>query len=139
MSDRQRLVDQLVEHEGLKHVAYKDTADKISIGVGRNLTDVGLSDAEIMTLLEHDIDDVVHDLNTFIWFPALDAVRQRAVSDLRFNVGPGGFRMFRKLIAAMARRDYVAASYELVASRWARQVAPDRVKRLRDMIETGED
>lgn len=120
-------------------MAYTDTADKVTIGVGRNLSDVGISDAEIMVLLEHDIDAVIADLTSFAWFPTLDAVRQRAVSDLRFNVGAGGFRMFRKFIAALARKDYVAASYELVASRWARQVSPDRVRALRAMIETGTD
>lgn len=139
MTDRQRLMEQLVEHEGLEHKPYLDTVGKTTIGVGRNLTDVGLSDAEIMVLLDHDLDDVIADLSAFSWFPGLDPVRQRAACDLRFNVGPSGFRMFRHFIAAMARADYEGASVELASSLWAKQVQPTRVTRLRRMIETGED
>jgi lysozyme len=138
-SDRQRLVEQLIENEGLRHTAYIDTADKVTIGVGRNLTDVGLSDAEIMTLLEHDLDEVITDLSSFAWFPGLDPVRQRAVANLRFNVGAAGLRLFRYFLAAMARADYVQASLELEHSRWATQVQPARVASLRHMIETGDE
>jgi len=139
MTDRQKLVDLLIEHEGCVLTAYTDTVGKITIGVGRNLTDVGISHAEAVLLLDHDLDAVLEDCLTFAWFPPLDPVRQRAVCDLRFNVGATGFRMFRHFIAAMARKDYQQASLELQDSRWAAQVQRSRVNRLRSMIETGEE
>lgn len=137
--ERQQLIDQLIAHEGMRLRPYVDTVGKITIGCGRNLTDVGLSNDEALELLDHDIDDAILDLATFDWFPSLDLVRQRAVIDLRFNLGHEGFRTFKAFIAAMARKSYKVAGLELQTSKWAHQVQPTRVMRLRAMVETGED
>ena len=45
----------LTRHEGRRPFPYLDTAGKLTIGVGRNLTDRGLSSAEIDLLLANDI------------------------------------------------------------------------------------
>lgn len=45
------LKDQLILHEGLKLKPYKCPANKWTIGVGRNLEDVGLSKDEQLKLL----------------------------------------------------------------------------------------
>jgi lysozyme len=138
MTDRQQLVAQLVRHEGLRLKPYVDTVGKVTIGVGRNLTDVGLSDAEAMQLLDHDIDAAITDLTTFAWFPGLDPIRQRAVVDFRFNVGGGTFRLFPKFIHAMAIADYAAAATELLTSKWATQVGI-RAKEIAGLLATGSD
>lgn len=121
-ADRQALIDQLVHHEGLRLKPYVDTVGKVTIGVGRNLTDVGLSSKEAMQLLENDIDAAILDLMSFGWFLTLDSTRQRAVIDFRFNVGAGTFRAFPKFLAAMAAKDYDSAANELMTSIWATQV-----------------
>ena len=53
--DKQRLIEQLRLHEGVEHKPYVDTVGKTTIGVGRNLDDVGLTDDEIDYLLDNDI------------------------------------------------------------------------------------
>lgn len=136
MSDRQLLVDQIIRHEGVRLKPYLDTVGKTTIGVGRNLSDVGVSEAEAMLLLEHDLDAVIADMATFAWFPLLDPVRQRAVVNVRFNVGPSGFRGFARFIHAMAIAGFVDAARELRNSKAATQ-APMRYKELAAMIETG--
>ena len=50
---------QIVIDEGKRNKPYRDTVGKLSIGVGRNLDDKGLSDGEIAILLEHDINDAL--------------------------------------------------------------------------------
>jgi len=40
---RDKLVDQIIEHEGLKLKPYHCPAGKLTIGVGRNLEDKGIS------------------------------------------------------------------------------------------------
>lgn len=122
MKDRDALIAQLIDHEGLRLKPYTDTVGKLTIGVGRNLDDVGISRDEALALLQNDIDACLADLSAFPWFDGLDTVRQRAVVDFRFNLGPGGFRAFRKFLAAMARADYEAAAGELVSSKWYGQV-----------------
>lgn len=122
MSTRDALLDQLIAHEGLRLKPYVDTVGKLTIGVGRNLTDKGISTTEALSMLDHDLDEVVADLATFPWFLTLDAIRQRACCDLRFNLGPRGFRSFKKFLAAMAKKDYATAAGQLRSSKWYGQV-----------------
>lgn len=136
MTERQHLVDQISRHEGLRLKPYIDPIGKVTIGCGRNLTDVGITFQEAMQLLDHDIDAAITDLATFPWFVSLDTIRQRAVIDFRFNVGGGTFRLFPKFIHAMAIGNYVDAANELRVSKWATQVGL-RAKELVAMLETG--
>lgn len=130
---------QLMEHEGLRLRPYVDTVGKVTIGIGRNLTDKGITAGEAMTLLDHDIDECLTDLRSFGWFNALDAVRQRALIDLRFNVGRASLRGFVKMLAALAAKDYPEAARQLITSAWANQVQPARRDRLMTMLSTGVD
>jgi lysozyme len=50
-----RIKEQLVRHEGLRLKPYRCTAGKLTIGVGRNLEDKGISQQEAYELLENDI------------------------------------------------------------------------------------
>jgi lysozyme len=136
--DRERLRGQLMLHEGLRRFPYTDTVGKLTIGVGRNLTDVGLSASESMFLLDNDIEECLKDLSTFPWFDGLGDVRQRVIVDMRFNLGPNKFRGFKNTLAAVARGDYHAAATGMSRSLWARQVGR-RAVRLATMMRTGED
>lgn len=133
------LIEQLELHEGRRRFPYTDTVGKLSIGVGRNLTDKGLRDDEIDYLLMNDIQECRTDLQTFPWFRTLDPVRQQALGDFRFNLGAAGFRKFTQMIAALEAKDYARAARSMKASRWARQVQPSRSARLIQMMETGAD
>src|SRR5690349_9640120 len=103
------LRDQLANDEGLRLFPYVDTAGKTSIGVGRNLTDKGISHAEAMTLLDNDIAEVVTGLNAHIpWWTRLDDARQAAVANMCFNLGIAKFLLFRKMLDHLARGEYDA-------------------------------
>lgn len=132
------LLKQLKLHEGRKRFPYEDTVGKITIGVGRNLTDRGLSDDEIDYLLNNDVDECVADLATFPWFATLDSIRQRVMVDMRFNLGPSRFRGFRRMLTAIAEKDYAKAAHSMQNSLWARQVKT-RAVRLVQMMRSGED
>ena len=137
--DRQRLFTQLRLHEGVEHKPYKCTAGYLTIGVGRNIEERGLSDDEIDFLLDNDINIVVDELGrTYDWFFDLSEVRQRVVADMVFNLGLPRFAQFKNMIAAIEAEDYVQASNEMMDSRWAQQVGL-RASRLAEMMETGED
>lgn len=138
MTNRERLRAQLIRHEGLRRFPYTDTVGKLTIGVGRNLSDVGISDAEAMDLLDHDLDACIRDLSTTPWFADLDPVRQRVMVDMRFNLGATRLRSFRNTLAAVARGDYEAAAIGMMRSLWAKQVGP-RAVRLAAMMRDGHD
>ena len=137
--DRQRLFAQLRLHEGVEHMPYKCSAGFLTIGVGRNIEERGLSDDEIDYILNHDVNIATDELvRTFDWYPDLDEVRQRVVIDMVFNLGMPRFQQFKKMIQALDEGDYKEASIQMMDSRWASQVGA-RAERLRDMMETGED
>lgn len=138
MDFRDQLVAQLIRHEGLRLLPYKDTVGKLTIGVGRNITDKGITQAEAISLLINDITECTDDLNTFDWFPPLDPIRQRALLDMRFNLGPQGFREFKRLLLALTNRDYIMAAASMRASKWAKQTGK-RAQYLAELVETGKD
>lgn len=122
--DRQRLIYQLIDHEGMALKPYTCTAGKLTIGAGRNLNDKGITRQEAMTLLENDIDEVLTDLNNNL-FPELflypESI-QLVLADMRFNLGPKRFRSFKKMITAVEARDWPRMAREMEDSKWCGDV-----------------
>lgn len=137
--NKQRLFTQLRLHEGVEHKPYRCTAGYLTIGVGRNIEERGLSDEEIDFLLDNDIDIAVREVKkNFDWFDELSEVRQRVVIDMIFNLGMPRFSQFKNMIAAIEAGDWEEAGVQMMDSRWAQQVG-QRAERLRDMMVTGID
>jgi lysozyme len=135
--DDEKLAAELLRDEGLRLHLYTCTAGKTSIGIGRNLTDRGISQAEAMYLLANDINETEADLRqSWPIFASLDDVRQRVILNMAFNLGIVKFLRFRKMMAAIAAKNYVAAAAEMRGSLWASQVGA-RADRLAEMMETG--
>jgi lysozyme len=135
--DLKKLRDQLVRFEGLRLKPYVDTKGKITIGVGRNLTDVGIDIHEAYDMLERDIDRAIADCSyAFPWFKDLDPLRQRVWVDLDFNMGLPTLLKFPKMLAAAAKGDHVLVAVELMDSDYAKQVGP-RAQWLADAYASG--
>lgn len=130
--------EQLILHEGLRLKPYRDTVGKLTIGVGRNLEDKGLTKDEALFLLRNDIAEVTEALSKYEWYNRLDPVRQKVIIDMAFNLGLAGLLGFKKMIAALEQGDYYQAYVEMVNSRWFSQVRT-RAVRLAEMMRTGED
>jgi lysozyme len=127
----------IIQHEGLRLKPYKDTVGKLTIGVGRNLDDCGISHDEALVLLENDLNSCRYQLTQYSWFRTLDAVRQDVIVELVFNVGLQRALNFKKMIAALAEFDYATASKELLDSAWSKQVGPNRSNDMAKRLETG--
>ncbi|SDV49062.1 glycoside hydrolase family protein [Chitinasiproducens palmae] len=139
--DKATLQAELKRDEGVRLKPYKDSLGKLSIGVGRNLDDVGLSSDEVAFLLTNDIARTETALDRHLpWWRTLDAVRQRVVVNMAFNMGadaPGrGLLSFANTIAAIQRGDYSAAAMGMLDSKWASQVG-SRAERLANLMRTG--
>ncbi len=134
-----QLRTQLIHHEGLRLKPYRCTAGKLTIGVGRNLDDVGITRDEALMMLENDVQDCYADLaRIFPGFHRLDPARQYALVDLRFNLGPSRFRTFQRMIAAVNDERWEQAAAELKDSLWWTQVQADRKNTLYSQLITGE-
>jgi lysozyme len=132
-----KLISMLKRHEGRRLKPYLCTADKLTIGYGRNLDDNGISEDEALYLLQNDIDACYSELNVFNWFQELDQVRQQALVDMRFNLGLPRFLSFKKMIARLIAKEYSQAAEEIINSLYAKQVG-DRANEIAYMIERGE-
>lgn len=134
--DMQTMVAELERDEGVRLKPYLDTVGKTTIGVGRNLTDVGISQDECDGLLQNDIARTAAWLDRNLsWWAGLDPVRQRVMISMAFNMG-GSLLSFVNTLAAIQSGDYAAASAGMLSSKWATQVGA-RAQRLAQMMLTG--
>ena len=60
--DQDAFLDQIILHEGLELTPYKCTAGQLTIGVGRNLDDRGITEDEARFLCKNDIKIVEREL-----------------------------------------------------------------------------
>lgn len=130
------LLELIKLHEGFSRTVYRCTANKQTIGHGRNLDDVGISRVEAEFLLKNDIDRAKACLVNEPYWAKLDDVRQAVLIDMVFNLGWAGFSAFVRMRDALCKSDFTMAAAEMMASRWAAQVGR-RARRLSDMMRTG--
>lgn len=121
--NRENLARMLIRHEGLRLKPYLCPSGRLTIGIGRNLDDVGITEGEARHLLDNDIDRAESELDRLLpWWRKLDDARQEALADMCVNLGAGGLLKFKKMLAAMECRDFARASEEMLDSLWASQV-----------------
>jgi len=131
--DIDKLRQNLIREEGLKLKPYTCTADKLTIGVGRNIEDRGISEATAMQMLDEDINICLAELNVTINnFERLPEPVQMTLVDLCFNLGLKRLLAFKKTLKyiqeGLITGNYTKAAVELLDSAYARQV-PNRAKR----------
>ncbi|MGB1982209.1 MAG: glycoside hydrolase family protein [Candidatus Puniceispirillaceae bacterium] len=110
-------------HEGVTVYPYEDTVGKITIGVGRNLSDRGLEADEIETLFATDCQIAETALDA--WWPdwrEAPASVQIALYSMAYNLGLPRLASFVKMRHALGRHDYAQAAKDALDSEWAGQV-----------------
>jgi len=136
MENDPTLIRLIEDHEGRRSHIYTDAVGKLTIGVGRNLTDRGLSDDEIDYLLANDIKiakSICIDLVGDAVFRQASAKRQHALISMAFNMGKPRLDGFVKMIAAIKAGDWDRAADEALNSRWASQTGRRAVE-IADML-----
>ena len=119
-----------------KHAQYPYVcpAGALTIGWGRNIDRThggkGISLATANQMLAEDLDECADDLAAIFsrWGDFSDR-RKAALVNVRFQVGPGGFRKFRLMIAAIDRGDWDAAADQLLNSALHQQATARTVRR----------
>jgi lysozyme len=131
------LAQELTRDEGSRSKVYVDTVGKNTVGVGRNLDDVGLSDDEILMLLKNDINRVLNELDRVLpWFRSMSDNRQRCLANMSFNLGLPTLLQFKATLGAMQAGRYDDAAAGMLDSKWSRQVGK-RAVRLAQMMREG--
>ena len=123
-----KIIQLLKKHEGLRLKPYRDTVNKLTIGVGRNLDDRGISEEEANFLLKNDINICLNELKTiFENFDEFPENIKLVLIDMIFNLGKPRFLEFKKFIKAIKEKDIEKAIYEMQDSRWCEEL-PHRCK-----------
>jgi lysozyme len=119
-----RIKEQLVRHEGLRRKPYRCTADKLTIGIGRNLDDCGISQSEAYAMLINDIMNCEKQLQSRIpdIYNGLDEVRKSVLLNMCFNLGINGLLGFKNTLAFVKAGDWERGANNMLVSRWAKQV-----------------
>ena len=134
----ERIKEQLIRHEGLRLKPYRCMAGKLTIGIGRNLDDCGISQTEAYLLLENDIQNCEKQLLDEIpeIYNPLDEVRKSVLLNMCFNLGIGGLLGFNNTLAFIAAGDWERAANGMLASKWAKQVGRRAIE-LSEMMRKG--
>jgi len=121
--DMDKMIEELVDHEGLELHPYEDSLGITTIGVGRNLEERGISEDEAFYLLGNDIEIIWDELiSKHPIVEELDDQRQMILLNMAFNMGVPRLGKFKKMWAAIENNDMEEASKQALDSRWANQV-----------------
>ena len=132
-----KLIEQLKIHEGFRSNVYTCSGGKKTVGYGRNLQDIGISEEEAEMLLKNDVYEATNQLlNAFPFMATFSDVRISAMINFTFNVGIGTVRKFSNTIEYLKNEDWEAAADEMMDSKWAEQVG-DRAIQITEQIRTG--
>jgi lysozyme len=157
--DRAKLKAELEEAEACRLKWYWDSAQprRRTIGIGRNLDDVGIRPAEqralgitvasciakgitrpiALALCDSDIAACEADLDRALpWWRGMTDARQRVLLNMCFNMGLATLLGFKNTLAAMQAGRYADAAAGMLASHWADQVG-NRAVRLAAMMAKG--
>jgi len=146
----QILAKELEDDEEYRATRYRCTKGKWTIGIGRNLTDNGLtkeernylnyhetgfqnlivSKSQAMYLLGHDIDNSYRELcKIFPEFTSYSDEIQHILINIHFQIGYSSFAGFRDMIRAVKRQEWKEAAIELRDSDLWREDTPARSER----------
>ena len=121
-----RTIAALKRFEGFSAKIYLDSEGLETIGFGTLLA-YGISREEAELLLVHRLKKVIRELQRrkpiVVTLPL--SVR-RGLRRMAYNLGVPRLMTFRKMWAALERRDFRRAAAEALDSRWSQQVGPRR-------------
>jgi len=148
--DKQKLINLISDHEGVKLKVYDDYTGKElkagdvlvghpTIGIGRNVAKdgLGISQEEAEFMLMNDIERVKEEIKNFP-IEHLNEVRTAIIIDMAFNMGITRFNpaIWKKTFQAIVNEDWQKATTEMLDSNWARQTKR-RSARLSQMMLLG--
>jgi lysozyme len=130
----------LIRHEGKRLTPYDDATGQaltpgdtlhgcLTVGVGRNLSEVSLTEEEVLLMLNTDIARAIHTARALC--PVYDELirpRQLVLLSMAFNLGRNRLAKFVRFLAAVEIGDYDDAADEMGRSLWAKQVGERAVE-----------
>jgi len=133
--DKAKIKKMFEVDEGLRLKPYKCTAGKTTIGFGRNLDDVGITEAMAVAMLDEDTQRAAKGCEKIfgqLWAKWSEN-RQLGWINLMFNIGYEGVLRFKNTLRAAQCEDWALVEQNLRQSLWFKQVGK-RAERVIGMI-----
>lgn len=123
------LIQSIVDNEGFSPVAYPDPLTKgAPYTFGHGLTSITVE--ESLFIVQNRIDTIRSNLNSkIVFFNHLFSDAQDVLIEMAYQMGVDGLLGFKGTLTLLSKGDYIAASKEMLNSKWARQT-PKRAERL---------
>lgn len=134
-----KLKERVKKSEGWRDQLYVCPAGKLTIGYGFNVEDSKMPRAAADLWLDILLKNTKEALENCTYgqvFKDLSEARQGVLIDMAYNLGLTGLLRFEKMWYALSEGDYKWAAYEMLDSRWSRQVGT-RATDLATIMETG--
>ena len=128
------LIDNIKKSEGFRSKVYKCTEGYDTIGYGFAIKDLHLDEDICDMILERKLAELkIRVVRQFPFFDNCPEEVQDVLMEMCFQIGVKGVSKFSKTIDHIMRKDYRAASVEMLASKWATQTQ-NRAKKLSDQM-----
>lgn len=128
------IYEMLIRHEGVKLKPYRCTSGKLTIGIGRNLDDKGITQNEAFQLLHGDVSSVRWALNKHLpWWSEQPEPVRLVLQNMAFQLGVTGLLEFKRALGLLQRARYAEAAKEMLGSAWAKQT-PKRAEELAALV-----
>ena len=136
--DCEKLLAQLIRLEGLWLAPYYDGAGNLIV-VADDRGEEASTERKRVTVLESDVRRVALHLEDILPVVGrLDAMRQRVLIHMAFNMGVKQLLTLTRFISAVQFRNWEAAAKEMLFSDWAKH-EQQRANVLAEMMRTGRD
>jgi len=126
-------VASLKKEEGLSLKAYQDTLGVWTIGYGRNLQTLEVTELEAERWLHEDYNKALELSNQIPEYKDLSENRKRVITAMVFQLGLRGVYKFKKMRDALRHERYSEAGEEMLDSKWAEQT-PARAGRMANRL-----
>ena len=118
-----QMKNEVLRFEGLSLKPYFCPAGKLTIGVGRNLEDNGITQQEAMQMLQNDLERCWQELQDNISFlMQLPQEAREILLHMCYNLGIHKLLGFKRALAHLQQGNFELAAQEMLDSRWAKQV-----------------
>ena len=140
----ERLMESVKKPEGYRNKVYLDTLGKRTVGVGHLcVEDFWEDDKEyeekfLMEILADDLQNAIkgaRELKEEHSCTDIDEIAQEILVEMVFQLGKNGVSKFRNMWKALAEKNYIGASFEMLDSKWAKQT-PNRAKSMAELMKS---
>ena len=140
----ERLMESVKKHEGYRNKVYLDTLGNRTVGVGHLcVEDFWEDDKEyeekfLMEILADDLQNAIkgaRELKEEHSCTDIDEIAQEILVEMVFQLGKNGVSKFRNMWKALAEKNYIGASFEMLDSKWAKQT-PNRAKSMAELMKS---